>query len=84
MNRAKITHNVHGIRHSTYDLHGQKDGTRQAEVMMRMACCEVITRTASRQIAVRSEIETHGNTLIHTWFAGNSIPYDPAAVSYCG
>ena len=53
-----------------------------SEVMMRMAWCEVITRTATRQIAIRSEINTWKYFI--TWFAGISIRYDPAAVSYCG
>ena len=59
MNQAKILHNIHGIRHSSYsliavehDLRGPKDGTWQAEVIMQMAWCEAITRTAARQIAI--------------------------------
>ena len=36
----------------------------------------------SRQTAIRSEINTW--KYFNTWFAGNSIRYDPAAGSYCG
>ena len=44
VNRVKITHDVPGIRYSTWsliavghNLHGQKDGTWEAKVMTRMA-----------------------------------------------
>ena len=36
----------------------------------------------SQTIAIRSEINTW--KYFDTWFAGNSIRYDPAAGSYCG
>ena len=54
-----------------HDLSGQKDGTWQAKVMMRMAWFEAIMQIAARQIPISNEINTWKYFI--TWFAGKGI-----------